>query len=78
MAVYAFGVPGIAVWIQHIVLGILLFYIGYVGVTTGEISTNMSLLLIISGSLGGLYHLHLWYYVHKKNQKKENQKNENE
>ena len=66
MATYHFGVPAIAIWMQHIVSGLLLLYIGYVGVSTGKISKNMSLILIVVGVLAALYHAHLWYY-NKKN-----------
>ena len=63
---YHFGVPGLAIWIQHILSGLLLLYIGYEGVTTGKISRNMSLILIVVGVLAALYHAHLWYYNSKK------------
>jgi|UniRef100_A0A6C0IR70 membrane protein DedA with SNARE-associated domain len=59
---YHFGVPSIAIWIQHILSGLLLLYIGYEGVSTGKISRNMSLILIVVGVLAALYHAHLWYY----------------
>jgi hypothetical protein len=68
---YHFGVPGIAVWIQHILSGLLLLYIGYEGVTTGKISRNMSLILIVVGVLAALYHAHLWYYESKEEKGKE-------
>ena len=65
---YHFGVPSIVVWIQHILSGLLLLYIGYVGVGTGKISKNMSIILIVVGVLAAIYHAHLWYYnkKHKK------------
>ena len=66
MDTYHFGVPAIAIWMQHIVSGLLLLYIGYVGIITGKISKNMSLILIVAGVLAALYHSHLWYY-NKKN-----------
>uniref|UniRef100_A0A6C0BSK9 Uncharacterized protein n=1 Tax=viral metagenome TaxID=1070528 RepID=A0A6C0BSK9_9ZZZZ len=66
MDTYHFGVPEVAVWMQHIVSGALLLYIGYVGVNTGTISKNMSLILIVVGSLAAIYHAHLWYYNKKK------------
>jgi len=66
MDMYHFGVPAVAVWMQHIVSGLLLFYIGYVGVNTGTISKNMSLILIVVGSLAAIYHAHLWYDNKKK------------
>ena len=53
-AMYAFGIPGIVVWLQHIITGLLLLYIGYIGVTTGKISTNMSLILVVTGVLAAL------------------------
>mgnify|MGYP001340104386 FL=1 len=71
MSSYHFGVPSIAIWIQHILSGLLLLYIGYIGVSTGKISKNMSIILIVVGVLAALYHAHLWYYNKKKNSKKE-------
>ena len=68
---YHFGVPGIAVWIQHILSGLLLLYIGYQGLTTGKISKNMSLILVVVGVLAALYHLHLWYYNSKNKNSKD-------
>ena len=62
MSGYHFGVPSLAVWVQHILSGLLLFYIGYIGVSTGTISKNMSIILIIVGLITALYHAHLWYY----------------
>lgn len=63
---YHFGVPGIAVWIQHIMSGLLLLYIGYEGLHTGKISKNMSIILVVMGILAGAYHSHIWYYNSKK------------
>jgi len=65
MSGYHFGVPSMAVWIQHILSGVLLLYIGYEGLTTGKISKNMSLILVVVGVLAALYHAHLWYYDSK-------------
>lgn len=56
---YHFNVPKPVVWMQHIVLGALLFYIGYNGLN-GKISKNASILLILSGALGAIYHAHIW------------------
>ena len=65
MSGYHYGVPSMAVWIQHILSGVLLLYIGYEGLTTGKISKNMSLILVVVGVLAALYHAHLWYYNSK-------------
>jgi len=59
MNTYHFNVPKIFVWIQHIVLGLVLFYIGYQGLN-GKISKNSSIILILSGALGAIYHGHIW------------------
>lgn len=75
---YSFGVPNIAVWIQHILSGLLLLYIGYIGVTTGNISKLMSLLLVIFGVLAATYHAHLWYYNSKKKKKVKKKNLDNE
>lgn len=65
---YHFAVPKVFVWVQHIILGCLYFYIGYCGLQ-GKISKNASLFLIISGVIAFLYHGHIWLthsnYKHK-------------
>lgn len=58
---YHFGIPGIFVWITHILMGIFLVYIGYKVLNNKPISQINSLVLIILGVLAILYHLHLWY-----------------
>ena len=63
---YHFGVPGFVVWITHILSGILLIYVGYTNLNEKHVDKITSLILIISGSLASLYHLHLWYYRSKK------------
>ena len=58
---YHFGIPGLFIWVQHILLGIILFYIGYNGINTGSISKNMSLILVVSGVMASAYHAHILY-----------------
>ena len=53
---YACGISGIVIWLQHIITGLLLIYIGYTGITIGKISTNMSLILVVTGVFAMLYH----------------------
>ena len=60
MKTYHFNVPKIFVWIQHVLLGIIFFVIGYQGLN-GKISKNASLVLILSGALGAIYHAHIWF-----------------
>ena len=58
---YHFNVPGIFVWISHILLGAYLVYVGYMILNKKPLSQIVSLSLIVIGSIGVLYHLHLWY-----------------
>ena len=58
---YHFNVPGIFVWISHILLGIFLVYVGYMILNKKPLSQIVSLSLIVIGCLGILYHIHLWY-----------------
>ena len=58
---YHFNVPGIFIWISHIFLGAFLVYIGYMMLNKNPIRQIESLILIVIGSVGILYHLHLWY-----------------
>ena len=74
-SMYHFGIPGTTIWGLHILLGIILFYIGYSGIGNGKISKNMSLLLVVSGVLGASYHGHI-AYINRTNIKIEKSKNE--
>jgi hypothetical protein len=60
---YAFGIPGPAIWITHVLIGLFLVYIGYtLLIGTSELDKRLIILLIVLGSLAMLYHLHLYYY----------------
>ena len=70
MKSYHFGVPSWIVWMQHIIIGILLIYVGYIGINKGIISRNMSIVVLVLGVLAALYHLHLWLFIsHDKHNK---------
>ena len=58
---YSFGVPGTVVWSSHILIGILLAYIGYLIVEKKHIDKYLGILLIVLGVLAAIYHLHIWY-----------------
>ena len=58
---YHFKLDGQTVWFGHIVMGIILTYIGKQLLDKKEVDQNSSLLLIIMGVLGILYHGHIWY-----------------
>lgn len=56
---YHYGIPGYAVWISHIILGLYLVYIGYHIVTQVSVNKINGLILITLGTLAFFYHLHL-------------------
>jgi hypothetical protein len=62
MTEYRFGVPGIFVWILHIIMGSGLAYLGKLMLDGVEIPKNIILLLIIIGALAAVYHTHILVY----------------
>ena len=58
---YHFGVPGVAVWLSHILSGLLLVYVGYMTLNKKSIPQVISIILIVTGCLAGLYHAHIWF-----------------
>jgi len=64
---YHFGVSGIVIWLSHILMGSFFAYVGYLTLNKKEIPQIVSLVLIILGVLGLLYHLHLWVYKSHRN-----------
>lgn len=59
---YHFGMEGWLIWLSHIIIGSYLSYIGYSLLNNKNIRQIDSLILIVLGVLGALYHLHTWYY----------------
>lgn len=59
--IYSYGIPGKLIWTTHIIIGIILFYIGYNLLNNVPINKNLAILLVILGSLAMLYHAHLFY-----------------
>ncbi len=68
---YHFGVPAIAIWSTHIILGIYFCIVGYMMLNNMKLPQIVSLSFIVMGVLMMLYHAHLWYDSrnHKKNHK---------
>jgi hypothetical protein len=62
MTDYRFGVPGIFVWVSHIIMGCGLAYIGKLMLDDVEIPKNVILLIIIIGSIAAVYHTHILIY----------------
>jgi hypothetical protein len=59
---YSFGIPGPAIWLTHIIIGLILVYIGYNLLNNKEIGQPLIIGLIVVGTLVILYHAHLFYY----------------
>lgn len=62
---YHFGMEGWLIWLSHIIIGSYLSYVGYSLLNNKNLRQIDSLILIVLGVLGALYHLHLWYYSTK-------------
>jgi uncharacterized membrane protein len=58
---YHFGVPGSIIWISHIIIGLLLSYVGYNIVFNKKINNNIGLIVLVIGVLAAIYHIHIWY-----------------
>ena len=56
---YSLGVPGLLIWVTHIVLGAYFIYLGYT-LFSNKMKIH-SLLLFSLGLLMALYHAHLWF-----------------
>ena len=61
MTHYQFGVPGIAIWGGHIVMGVFFAYVGK-QLLDGMVSRNIALTIMILGVLAVVYHVHLAIY----------------
>jgi hypothetical protein len=61
MYTYSFGVPSELIWSSHILMGLFFVYIGYALIMHRKIPEYLSLIVVVLGAIGGLYHLHLWY-----------------
>jgi len=60
MMIYSFGILGSVIWSIHILVGLMLAYLGYRIVYGMSINKNWGLVLLTLGVLAGLYHTHLW------------------
>ena len=61
MTTYHFGVPGMAIWIGHIIMGVFFAYVGK-QLLDGMVSRNIALTIMILGVLAVVYHTHLAIY----------------
>lgn len=58
---YHYGVPGFLIWTFHIIIGFILFYLGYQIINNQPISQFYAYTLIIVGTLAIAYHAHLMF-----------------
>lgn len=54
---YSFGIPNHVIWISHILIGIFITYVAFIG----KITRITEFILINIGSLAFFYHAHLMY-----------------
>jgi len=58
---YSFGVSSEIIWSSHVLMGLFFIYVGYELILKRKISVPVSLILVVLGAIGALYHVHLWY-----------------
>jgi hypothetical protein len=71
---YSFGVANELIWISHILMGVFFVYVGYELIMRKKIPEYLSLIIVVLGATGGLYHLHLWYEDLKREKKRSEKK----
>ena len=60
MKTYAFGVPLVAIWITHILIGVYFAWLGYNLSDIKQYKIH-GIVLIVLGALMASYHVHLWF-----------------
>ena len=65
---YHFNVPGMIIWISHILIGLILFYVGRQILDKKTVDRNIALVLLVTGPLAAVYHAHILYTHQIKNQ----------
>jgi hypothetical protein len=58
---YHFGIQNELIWSSHILMGIFFIYVGYELIMKQKLSVPVSLIIVVLGALGALYHAHIWY-----------------
>ena len=65
---YSFGVPSVAIWGVHILVGLYFLWLGY-NMLSSKFKPH-GVILIVFGALMASYHSHLWYNSKNKKSKK--------
>lgn len=58
---YSFGIPEVAIWIIHVIIGLVLLYTGYALLNHKPLGQFLALSLMFLGVLAIMYHSHLMY-----------------
>ena len=61
MTTYSLGVPGPVIWIWHILVGLVLLYVGYNLLNDRPIPTALIYAFLIVGPAAIVYHSYLYY-----------------
>lgn len=72
---YHFGIPNVAVWTSHILIGLYLVYVGWVLYEKKRLDKYVPIVLIVLGVLAALYHSHIWYIDFEEGKPKKNKNN---
>lgn len=66
---YAYNLPGSVVWSLHIIVGLIISFIGYNQLVDGNMIVwskarlqTASIVMVVLGAMMALYHLHLWLF----------------
>jgi hypothetical protein len=60
---YHYDVPGIVIWLTHILIGIFFIYTGYQIVQKKPLNQLTGITFIVLGCMAFLYHLHLMIFA---------------
>ena len=63
---YSFGVSGPVIWGMHIIVGGVLFYMGYELNQKRPLPEFLNILLMVVGAMVATYHTHLAYLHYNK------------
>lgn len=59
---YSYGVPEYVIWLLHLIVGLILIYVGYMAINGRPIGQILAIVLIVGGAMAILYHSHLMFF----------------
>lgn len=66
MIKYYGNIPGPVIWCIHILVGLMLAYIGYLLINDKPLPKPLKVVLLVLGLLMIVYHSYLWGFGYKK------------